>query len=68
VNSATGEFHGTMIATWRYLGGGADIGQGLSGIVTQYCRRRPDLKGRFGQGLAVLSRQHQSQFPGARFE
>jgi hypothetical protein len=54
--------------TWRHLGSGTNLGQGLSGIVTQYCGRRAHLAGRFGQGFAVLPRQHQSQFRGARFE
>ena len=60
--------HAAEILTWRNLGSGADLGQGLSGIVTQRRGRRADLKGRFGQGLTVLSRQHQSQFRSACFE
>ena len=56
------------IVTWRHLGSGADLGQGLSGIVTQRRGRRTDLAGRFGQGFTVLSRQHQCQFRGACFE
>ena len=56
------------ILTWRHLGSGSDIGQRLSGIVTQRRGPRPYLAGRFRQGFPVLSRQHQSQFWGACFE
>ena len=56
------------VLIWRHLGSGADLCQGLSGIVAQRQSRRADIARRFSQGFPVLSRQYQSQFRGACFE